>query len=164
MATNRSRSLLVDVAQGIADEIAGATFAGVKLKPVRSYADWDEKLEDHCNELLCDVVPVIHRDSVLENRGSISYVCEVDVGIRYRPKAWKIVAGRIAPGEIDKLILLVEAMAEFFIDAGNGRKLAYVQNAAWIETKIRQTFVRKHLREFGQFTSITRLTYDVPTA
>lgn len=156
-------AVLVRIAEGIKNEIAGESFGGMKLKPIRSYADWDEQLKEE-TKLRIDVVPVIHRTTELMDRGSVLYVCDVQIGIRSNDPNLMASDGHASLARIDRLVLLVEQINEFFIAAGNGRKLANITDAAWRETAIRQTYVRNHLREWSQFTSIIQVTYQIDVA
>ncbi len=107
-----------------------------------------------------DVVPVIHSTSELETRGSIYYEIEVDIGIRKRfdTADQDGTTGRILIAKIDELALLVEQVFEHLCEL---ELPTFTADHAWIETKIRQTFVRKHLRENRQFTGLLRTKYRV---
>ena len=153
-------AVLVDVATAITAELAAASL-GQTFVPARSYADWDEQLED-AGTLHVDVVPVNYDESALDSRESIGYVVSCDVGIRKRfgTDDQEVSTGRIELAEIDDLVLLVEAIHEFFIE----RRLAGYESAVWRETKIRSAYIRKHLREYRQFTGMIRVSYDVSKA
>lgn len=158
-------AVLVDVCEAVKDELELGSFV-FAIEPERSYADWDEKLED-LDDLRVDVVPVGVRLTQLDARGELIYQCEIDVGVRKRFSAddHDDATGRIERSEIDDLVLLVEQMHEYFVDAdNNGRRLTNYAAAVWQECSIRASYVREHLRELQQFTGIIRVTYEATKA
>ena len=158
-------AVLVDVAEAVKDELALGTHL-FAIEPERSYADWDMRLED-LDTVRVDVVPVGVRETRLEARGELVYLCDVDIGVRKRFGAddHDDPTGRIELSEIDDLIQLVEQLHEYMVDAdNNGRRLTNYAAAAWQECSIRASYIREHLREMQQFTGILRVTYDAAKA
>lgn len=154
-------AVLVSVADAIVSELLLITGLVREIEPERSYADWDEKLEQ-LNELHVDVVPVPSTtETDLDGRGATRYQCDVDIGVRYRFDAEERNAdGRISVEEIDELIELLQQFHDHFTNNGEGRRLTGFAGAVWQETKVRTWYVREHLRELAQYTGIIRVTYE----
>lgn len=157
-------AVLVDVAEAVKDELASITGLVLAITPERSYADWDEKLED-LSTLRVDVVPVNVGETELEARGETRFLCHTDIGIRYRfaPEE-RDSNGRVTVSEIDDLLLLLEQFHDHFVNNGEGRRLGTYLAAAWQETNVRTWYVREHLRELGQYTGILRVSYEAVVA
>lgn len=173
-------SVLVDVAEAIKDELAAAFAASTfgasysRVVPERSYADWDEELTG-CRDLRVDVVPVGPNNPTVdtETRGEWSYVVLVDIGVRqwFGSESQDVDTGRIDVSEIDALVRLTQKIGEFFMPAQSeqtGRALTNLPAAVWLPrvgdksgTEYRASFIREHLREIRQFTSIVQLAYGV---
>jgi hypothetical protein len=148
----------IDIADAVKDAlVAGVSFGGVPVPAVRSYAEWDEALED-LNTLHVDVVPLQTGPATsLEARGEVEYSCEIDIGVRYRfgTADQESTTGRVDPDEIDALKLLVQAIAEFFMVD----RLTDTNMSIWQETEIKLGWSRKHLRQMRQFFGFVRLTF-----
>lgn len=157
-------AVLVDVADAVKDELASITGLVLAIDPERSYADWDEQLED-LSTLRVDVVPVNVGETELDSRGESRFLCHVDIGVRYRfaPEERES-TGRITVSEIDDLLLLLQQFHDHFVNNGEGRRLTSYTAAAWTETNVRTWYVREHLREMGQYTGIVRVTYEAVVA
>lgn len=148
----------IEIAEAVQAALAaGISFGGVDLPAVRSYAEWDEAIED-LDTLHVDVVPLQTGPGVsLDDRGSVEYTCEIDVGVRYRfgTTDQDSVTGRVDVDKVDALKLLVQTIAEFFmID-----RLSDTNTASWQETEIKLSWSRKHLRQMRQFFGFVRLTF-----
>jgi len=156
------QAVIVQVADGISAELASAldagVFEGLLFKPKRGYADWkDEELGDlKC--LNVDVVPVIHAKSEHDDRGSTLYACEVDIAVRQKFDGDDLTSrGRVQTEKVDRLIRFIEEIHEHFCDQTS---LPTVADASWVDTKIRMTYSRKHLREMKLFFGVVRVTYE----
>lgn len=146
----------IDIADAVKDALEAGAFS-VAIEPVRSYAEWDEALED-LNTLHVDVVPVQTGPATeLETRGEVEYTCEIDIGVRYRfgTSESESSTGRVAVEEVDRLKLLVQEIAEFFMTDRFDDATAGV----WQETEIKLGWSRKHLRQMRQFFGFVRLTF-----
>ncbi|WP_425618033.1 hypothetical protein NA78x_001726 [Anatilimnocola sp. NA78] len=163
-------AVLVKVADGVTAQLAAALedgwFEGLQFTPERSYADWlDDELED-LDCLKVDVVPVAYDETDLEGRGSCGYLVSVDIGVRLKFGLRDQVQGnRIRLAEVDRLILFVQELHEYFIKAGDGtgigRRLESFPGATWRESRIRTTFSRRHLRDKRMFLGVIRGFWDV---
>lgn len=148
----------IDIADAVKDAlVAGVSFGGVAVPAIRSYAEWDEALED-LNTLHVDVVPLqTGPGTSLEARGEVEYTCEIDIGVRYRfgTADQELTTGRVDTDKVDALKLLVQTIAEFFMTD----RLADTHTASWQETEIKLGWSRKHLRQMRQFFGFVRLTF-----
>ena len=161
-------AVLIQVADAIAAELTtaqlGGLFVGLEaFTPERSYADWENDLEE-LNGLRVDVVAATYESNELDSRGSVAYLCSVDVGVRRwfnRSQTNPDTQGRIKKAEIDRLVLFVQELNEFFLNQGAGRRLATLERAVWQDCKIRSTYSRKHLRLHRMFLGIVRPFYLV---
>lgn len=142
------------VSQAMTDAINAASL-GIDVKAERSYADWDDTLQE-MDELHIDVVPVMHSDCELETRGEVKYTTLVDIGVRKRFSPETQVNGKLPQEDLDSLVKLTEKLHELFVMS---RIDAY--SAAWSSTDSRTSYVRKHLRELRQFTGIVRVGWRV---
>ena len=158
---------LVQVADAITAELATAQQEGVfvgleDFSPERSYADWANDL-DALDGLRVDVVPVTYEEAGLLNRTKIRYLSSVDVGVRrwFDRSKQEGSENRINRSELDRLILFVQELHEFFClpPAGAGRRLATYDAAVWQATKIRSAYSRKHLHSHRMFLGILRVQY-----
>lgn len=154
------KSVQVKLADAIAAQINAADAADFTISPnptaVRSWAEWDEKLEN-LNTLYVDVVPA-GISSELNDRGELVYTLETDIGVRKRfgQTDQASATGRINASALDELALLTEELHEFFA----ADRPTTEQQAVWTEVEYRAPYVRKHLRELRQWTSIVRVTHD----
>jgi len=142
----------------LADAIAAVINASglVAVTAAASWADWDEELQD-LDTLNIDVVPS-EVTSELNDRGELVYTLGTDIGIRQRfgQANQDSGTGRIARASLDALSLLTEQMHELF---AADRPTTQTQ-AVWLEVEYKAPFIRKHLREFRQWTSIIKTTHD----
>lgn len=157
-------AVLVQLAEAITAELAAASFDGLSFDPVRSYADWELELRE-LNVLNVDVVPVAYDETDLDGRGSVGYACSIDIGVRKRFGQSDLEkCGSVVLAEIDRLVLFVQELHEFFIKASSdttiGRRLQNYTDASWRETRITSTYSQKHLRDMQMFLGIVRVTYD----
>lgn len=177
-----SDAVLVSVAKAITKELDAAFIAGTfgaqyrEQRAKRSYADWDEALED-LDTLHVDVVPVGPGNPklVMLTRSAWEYVVSVQIGVRKRfgHTDQDSTTGRILAEEIDALILLLEKIGKYFMPSQTtqtGRRLADMPEAVWMPevgerergTEFQTSFDREMLRNNRQYIGIVRLTYKVP--
>jgi hypothetical protein len=143
-------SVLIDVADAVTAELNGHVFSQ-EFTATRTYADWDEQLSTY--ELRSDVVPVASMPTELDTRGSVNYLCSVDIGIRKKLEAGD--SDRVDAEIVDPLVRLIEEIHEWTI----GKELNY--DATWESTIFVAAYVPEHLRQNNQFTGIVRVTYSV---
>jgi hypothetical protein len=146
----------LEIADAVVTALQAGTFSKA-IEPIRSYAEWEESLEDF-DELHVDVVPLQTGPATeLDDRGSVEYTCEIDIGVRYRfgvPEQ-ESTTGRVGIEEIDPFKLLIQEIAEFFITD----RFADSPFAVWQDTEIKLSWSRKHLRQMRQFFGFVRLTF-----
>jgi len=149
-------ALLVTIADALTAELNAHDF-GVQFKAERSYADWDELLEE-LDTLRVDVVPVGYGDADLESRGTLHYLPAVDIGVRrhFGSGDEQENDGRIDQAQIDALVLLVEQIHAFFTK----QRPDDTVEAIWKQGKVNVTFNRQMLRDHRQFMGIVRFTFD----
>lgn len=151
-------AVAVDVAKAILNALNSdpLTDFGVAFTAVRSYAEWDELLED-LDTLHVDVVPAKHRKTELADRGgAILHEVGIHVATRKRLRVDETTQ-RFDLDEVDDLVLLTEKISDHFIQL----ELATLSGATWIECKIISDYVRKHLRTNSQYTGIVEIAYEV---
>lgn len=154
-------SRAVQVADAITAAINAAEWA-LPFRAERSYADWDDELTE-LNRLRVDVVPKFDPSLDLDTRATNGWELAVDIGVRKRfdIDQQNQVEGRIKLAEIDKLVELVETLAEMFIP---DRFTALDSiGAVWMNTTIPALYVRDHLRINSQFTGFVRHTFILHT-
>src|SRR5688572_19427482 len=137
-------AVLITLADAITAELNDATWDGLTFEAERNYADWDLELKDF-DTLYVDVVPVDFGETELDGRNSVGYSPSVDIAIRKKFRQADLTdAGKIDLEEIDRLVLLVQEMHEFFIkpsdDTTIGRRLQTYTDASWRDTIIRSTY------------------------
>lgn len=155
-------SMIAAVGDALRDEIAGHDF-GVEFESERSYGQWDDRLDELERRLRIDVVVVtvpVVEDVSQASQEDVEYKLNYDVVIR------KLLNGegdrdpihnRIANDAVDRLVYVTEQVLEFLAK----RPLAGYDEASWESMRLRVVGWRKHLKEYGQFTSIIRVTYSV---
>jgi hypothetical protein len=143
---SEAQAELVKVAEAIKEELNRRPFT-LPFDAVRSY-ETDTELKD-LGTLHVDVVAV-NAPTSLDDRGSVGYACRVDIGVRKK-------LSQVDVDEVDRLMLLVQEIAESFIAI----RLASYPGAAWQSTDIRVWYVPRHLRELLQFTGIVRVEFAV---
>jgi hypothetical protein len=154
-------AVLVEVADAITEQLNAAGLTP-EFEAERSWADWDEKLEDS-DELHVDVVGIA-ADVEIEDRTTLKYTCTVHIGVRKRFKVpdQDQSTGRIDKAEVDALVLLVQQIGELFAaPSASGGRLTEFDVAVWEEFKPGMWFNRKLLRENRQFTGIVRVIHTV---
>lgn len=147
----------LEIADAVVTALAAGTFSKT-INPTRSYAEWEEALEA-LNELHVDVVPLQTGPATeLDDRGSVEYTCEIDVGVRYRfgTSEQESTTGRVDVAEVDGCKLLVQEIAEYFITD----RFADSPFGVWQSTEIKLGWSRKHLRQMRQFFGFVRLTFS----
>ena len=151
----------LDIADAVVTALEAATLSK-SIDPVRSYAEWDEALEEF-DALHVDVVPLqTGPATALEARAEVDYTCEIDIGVRYRfgTSEQESTTGRVATDEIDAFKLLVQEIAEYFMTD----RFADSPYGVWQETEIKLGWSRKHLRQMRQFFGFVRLTFSATRA
>lgn len=148
----------IDIADAVTTALNAASLSQT-FEAVRSYAEWDEALEDF-GELHVDVVPLQTGPTTeLEARAEVDYTCEIDIGVRYRfgdsSPDRDDTTGRVDKDQIDAMKLFVQEIAEYFMTD----RLADTNTAVWQETEIKLGWSRKHLRQMRQFFGFVRLTF-----
>lgn len=156
-------AVLVSVADAVASALNDPDSGfSQEFEAIRSYADWEDALDDKDSDrLLVDVVPVGILEVELETRGSLIYSPDIDVLVRQRLGPEKRNAGgKFRKEEIDALVYLVQELHEFFcID-----RLPDFKDAAWDAekgTRILAIYKRTHLRQHHQFTGHIRVPFKV---
>jgi hypothetical protein len=156
-------SILVRVADAVAELLTSAS-SRLDLEYVaqRTYPPKDLNLGE-LTGLRVDVIPVAHAESkTIDRSRRTQYLCEVDIGIRkkFRKEERDSTSGEIHLDEVDRLVEFVEQIHDFLTDPDGQRRLPGAQlDATWEDTKIRATYVQRHLREWQQFTGIVRVSY-----
>jgi hypothetical protein len=151
-------SLLIDLADAVLADLEDQDF-GVVIEWERSYAEWDLELKSaETEKVRGDVVPLFSSGTELETRGSVLYELTLDIAIRRRFAASDVdEAGRLYKAEIDQLVGVLEAVHLHFV------KSEPVSGVDWSpasDRRIQAWYVKKHLREWSQFTGIVRLPFD----
>jgi hypothetical protein len=147
----------IEVADGIVAALNSRNF-GISFTIERSYADWDELLEDMAT-VHVDVVPAGYKRAELLDRGTTVFGCLTTIGVRKRfGVSDQTDNGEIDQTKIDRLVTLCE---DFHLWLAASR-LPTCDAAAWDDTEVRLEFDRKHLREDRQFTAILRVGHLVP--
>lgn len=122
-----------------------------------SFGDFDVELED-LDALRVDVIPAGFRDdTALEDRSSLAYYVQTDIGIRKRFSTEQVDSGRIPRATIAPLAQLVEEIAEYTMPA----ELSGYTSAQFESIEILQPYIRAHLRQFRQFTGVVRVVHYV---
>ncbi len=150
-----SRSIQVKVADAVAEEIRHQSFTlkpTVRRRYLRAIA-----LSD-LGTLYVDVQPGVMTTKAV-SREAIEYTCRVDVLIRKRftTEEENDVTGEIETEEIDRLLLLLEEIHDFF----HMRALEAYPDAVWEAIEFRPGYVPAHLHTMRQFTGIVAATFKV---
>ena len=150
-----SRSRLVKVADAVAEEIRHRSFT---LQPtVRRRYVTDIALSD-MSTLYVDVQP---GDLTTEavSQEAVEYTCRVDILIRkkFTPEEEDSATGKIETEEIDRLLLLMEEIHDFF----HMRELEAYPDAVWEGMEFMPVYFPNHLWELRQFTGIVAATFKV---
>lgn len=144
----------------IADAVKSGHFEGLEFTPVRSFADWEKELGD-LDCLHVDCVPFNYDESVLKSRGTLGYLCSVSVVVRKRFKPKHTTqCGDIANEHVDRLVLLIEELSEFFIK----QRLQAMPSAVWDKSQIIAAYDYDILRRASMFAGVVRITFEVPKA
>ena len=139
-------STILQIADAVVAELAAGSF-DQELFVERLYVP-DFDLEE-MDELRVTVVPRELRVSGL-NRTQCSYEADIDIAIQ---KKFKL--GSAA--EIDPLVELVEAIADFF----RLRRLTSFPAVIWSGTEHHVLYSEEHWNQYHQFTSLLTLTFRV---
>lgn len=149
-------SLIIDLADAITADLASEDF-GIVIPWERSYAEWDLALKT-AGDPRGDVVPVFNSTVGLETRGSLQYELNIDILIRRRFSTEDVdEAGLLYKAEIDQLVGVLEAVHELFA------KAEPTEGTRWSPAdaeRIQAWYVKKHLREWNQFTGVVRLPFE----
>jgi hypothetical protein len=150
-------SLIIDLADAVLADLEEQDF-GVVIEWERSYAEWDLELKSaETEKVRGDVVPVFNSSVGLETRGSLLYELTIDIAIRRRFAASDVdEAGRLYKAEIDQLVGVLEAVHKHFAKGSPTNETYWSPDDA---ERIQAWYVKKHLREWNQFTGIVRLPY-----
>lgn len=161
-----SFAIQVEVAKAIALEIENHTFT---LSPeVHRRYMWEKDLLLTDGDDLRIDVQVGDCTTTVMTRGSTKYLCQTDIAVRKHFVTAEEIAetGEIDTDEIDRLLLLVHQIHDFFSrdsDDGSGRRLATYNEAAFYSAEFRPLYVPAHLRQHRQFTGIVTVEYGVIT-
>lgn len=160
-------AILVSVADAIAEELAEVTLSE-EFSVDRSYADWDDDLQENQKGVLVDVVPA-SCSSTLLSRGKLAYVCTVNVLLRKRlNQIDRDRDGKFRNEVIDALVEDLQTINEYFAPSQpdqTGRRLTAMATARWTEQSgIKAPYSRKMLRDHSQFSGWVGLVYSVPRA
>ena len=149
------RAKLVSVADAVAEELRRTTFT---LKPAvgRTY---------NAKTPLADAgtlhVDVVAGDQKIDaaTRDELLYEPRIDIAVRKRFDESTEVdsGGDIIVKEMDRLVLLVEEIAEFFVL----RPLELYADAKWTDLEFRPIWSPQHFDEWRQFTGIVAIQYEV---
>jgi len=147
-----------------------STNFGVDFTAVRSYAEWDVKLEE-MDSLHVDVVPAGQPVCRLADRGgTIEHQVVAHIGVRKRFRRDQQTR-RFELSEVDDLILITQKISEFFSSdsiTGRPRTLSDFPKASWLEegeggnrSQILQLCDKAMLRQHSQYTGVVQLVYEV---
>lgn len=158
-------AVIVEVAEAVKEAIKGHDF-GVHFELERSYAEWSDELTT-LDELRVDVVPWLDLPN-LGASGLLDYPQTIDVLIRKRfgQTEYSPDTGRIDRSDVDRLMLFVQDLWEFFVPCQPTQTGILTTEAgyraAWDPetTKMMNHYVRPHLRKL-QFTGWIRLGFLV---
>ena len=166
MSLDLNIAIPVEVAKAIALEIDNHTFT---LNPEvhRRYMQEKDLLLKNNDDLRIDV-QVGDCTTHIITRAETKYLCRTDIAVRKRFVQAEEVAetGEIDTDEIDRLILLVQQIHDFFSrnsEDGSGRRLATFNDAAFESVEFTPLYFPAHLREHRQFTGIVVVEYGVIT-
>lgn len=155
-----SEAVLVDVTNATKDLIAAHDF-GVPFETKFAYSDITRKLTE-ITELYVDFVPW-RSTSQLTARGVLEYTCEVDLVARkkFDDRAdTEQHTGNVDPSEVNRLLLLMQDLDEYFIQSGRELTLS---SGGWVarlkKTEKKLDYHRPHLLHNSQFTGWNRVTY-----
>jgi len=160
-----TKAIPVEVADAIAEELRAHTFT---LKPEtihRGYIQDRDLFLSAASDLRLDVVvsdcttePASQEDTI--------YHCTTDIAVRKRFAAAERNAddGKIDEAEIDRLILLVQEIHDYFSRSSvamSGRVLSQYNEAIYEGVEFRPIYDGPTLRENQQFTGIVSVTFKV---
>ena len=139
-------SVITDIAEAVKDELNGHDFS-MEFGAAREFLPVFDLQE--MQTLHVTVVPAGLTIQKLDRSRTQSNV-QVDIGIQKK-------LSTADNDEIDAMMALVEEIVDFL----RFRKLAGCPEALWVSTENNPIFVREHLSEMRQFTSVLTLTYRV---
>lgn len=153
---------VADIADAIVTELNADphTNFGVTFDASRSFAEWDESLED-LDTLHVDVVPS-KWETLLLDRGdgtgaTTNIRHSVTMQIVVRKRFSRQSNERFRLGDIDAMLLLLQRINDFFVQ----NEPVGVSNANWSQSRIAAGYTRDHLRNNGQYTGVVEITCDV---
>lgn len=153
-----SIAVMVDVADAVLTDINADPEGnfGEFFVARRSYGEWDDQLEE-IDQLFVDVVPAKHPLSEAADRsGAVLHHVDVQIVVRRRLRR-TAETKRFRLSEVDGLLQLNENIFNYFIQ----HPLSDLATATWRESKLVTDYVRRHLRDFSQYTGISQVTYEV---
>jgi len=160
-----TRAIAVEVADAIAEELGAHTFTLLPETIHRGYIQDRDLFLAAASELRLDVVvsdcttePASQEDTI--------YSCTTDIAVRKRFAAAERNAddGKIDTEEIDRLILFVQEIHDYFArkaNATSGRTLTDYDEAIVEGVELRPIYDAPTLRENQQFTGIISVTCKV---
>lgn len=141
----------VALADAICERINGGTYDGWTFEATREFEPAYE-LDDMAT-VKVSVIPAA-KESKFGSRGESDRTYTVDVAIQKKLASQSQSDRR---DELDDLTGLVSAIEQRLDRVGYSRD--NTRTAKWIGSQIDPLWVEEHLREFGQFSSVIRLTY-----
>jgi hypothetical protein len=139
-------SIIIDIADAVVTELNGHGFSPpfVAARLYRPVFDLAEMSALH--------VSVVPRGVAIERADRTQKQVDVQIDIAVQKK---FEAGDAA--ELDPLMALVEAIADFF----QFRRLTAYPGAVWTKTENVPVYAPEHMEQFRQFTSVLTLTFRV---
>lgn len=147
------------VADALVTDINGGTFTTTFTAAV-GYG-LRLRLED-ADTLRVDVAPV-KSSGVRQDRGTIKWLNEIDIGIRYRFGVSDQVSatGLVKASAVDTYRYLLQQIVEWCYS--NARLTTYANAVMPDDTDVRADVVQKNLEEWNQFTGLVRVMYQTET-
>lgn len=154
----------VDVAEAVLVDVNAdpLTNFGREFVAIRSYADWDDTIEE--DGIRVDVVPAPYAKPGEGFPESMLYASGTEVV--HHPTTQIIVRERFRKdqnlkrflvGDIDPNVLIVEKLAQFFVT----KALSTMSSAQWISSEVTLLYSREHLRRNSQYTGLVTLVHQV---
>lgn len=150
---------IIDVCEAAVAQIKAAIavdyFAPLRFSPVRSYASWDEELED-VDKIQVDVVPSRYERAELFSRNRHDYEPSIEFYIRQKFGPNDLVGGKPPRERIDCLVRLVELHYELFAE----QKIAPTDSSVkWQAGQILTACSRPHLKNKLTFFGAVKQTF-----
>lgn len=150
-------AVLVDVASAILTDLNAdpITNFGYDFTAVRSYAEWDENLEEF-GTLHVDVVPAADESTHADRSGNVTFSPTTQIVVRQRFRRDETTQ-RFDLDDIDGLVGALEKIHDFFVQ----HQLSTLTNATWISSKIAAPYVKSLLKTNHQYTGIVEVKFEV---